>query len=153
MRRITLYLETSVWNFHDDTRDPAKREATRSLFASAQAYDLYYSEVVVLEIEACPEPKRSGLYNLIERHKPFLLPQSPEATALAETYIREHVVPRAQKNDALHLAIASTLPLNAVVSWNLRHLVRFQTRRLVTSINLREGYPPVDIVTPEEVIP
>ena len=42
--------------------------------------------------------------------------------------------------------------VDAVVSWNFRDIVNIRTRRAVHSVNLRLGYPLIEIVSPEEVV-
>ena len=42
--------------------------------------------------------------------------------------------------------------VDAVVSWNFRDMVNIRTRRAVHSVNLRLGFPLIEIVSPEEVI-
>lgn len=41
--------------------------------------------------------------------------------------------------------------VDALVSWNFRHLVILGTRREAHAVNLRRGYPLVEIVAPEVV--
>ena len=65
---------------------------------------------------------------------------------------KEGIIPQKYRNDALHIAYVSFYELDAVISWNLKHIVKMKTRRLVNYINLLEGYRPVELVTPEEVI-
>lgn len=48
-------------------------------------------------------------------------------------------------------AVASASHVDALVSWNFRHLVNVRTRRAVHSVNVRLGYPLIEIVSPEEV--
>ena len=38
-----------------------------------------------------------------------------------------------------------------VVSWNFRHMVNIERKRKINSVNLREGLPLIDIVSPWEV--
>jgi hypothetical protein len=38
-----------------------------------------------------------------------------------------------------------------VVSWNFRHVVRFEKIRLFNAVNLELGYKPIQIYSPREV--
>lgn len=49
------------------------------------------------------------------------------------------------------LAIATLNDINVVVSWNFRHMVNVERKRRINSVNLREGVPLIDIVSPWEV--
>jgi hypothetical protein len=61
------------------------------------------------------------------------------------------VVPSRYRNDLRHVTVASTSHVDAQVSWNFRHLVNIRTRRAVHAVNVRLGYPLIEIVSPEEV--
>jgi len=39
-----------------------------------------------------------------------------------------------------------------MVSWNFRHIVHFDKMRGFNSVNLREGYPAIEIHSPREVV-
>jgi len=39
-----------------------------------------------------------------------------------------------------------------MVSWNFRHIVHYDKIALYNAINIREGYSPIGIHTPQEVI-
>jgi len=75
-----------------------------------------------------------------------------ESKKLAETYIIERVLGQANLNDAYHIAIASVNRLDCLVSWNFKHIVNFDKIKLFNSINLKLGYPLIDIRTPLEFL-
>ena len=39
-----------------------------------------------------------------------------------------------------------------IVIWNLRHIVHYEKMALYNAINVKEGYRPIGIHTPSEVI-
>ena len=55
-------------------------------------------------------------------------------------------------NDAFHIALASVNRLDCLVSWNFKHIVNFDKIKLFNSINLKLGYPLIDIRTPLEFL-
>jgi hypothetical protein len=67
-------------------------------------------------------------------------------------YIHNGVLTRTHIDDLTHLAYASVNGMNALISWNQRHLVKMKTQDLGNSTNLAMGYHPVQIRTPLEVI-
>jgi hypothetical protein len=75
-----------------------------------------------------------------------------ESKKLAEKYIIERVLGQASLNDAYHIAIASVNRLDCLVSWNFKHIVNFDKIKLFNSINLKLGYPLIDIRTPLEFL-
>jgi len=52
----------------------------------------------------------------------------------------------------MHIAIASVYGLDAIISWNFKHMVKLRTRREVKAVNLLLGYKEVEIISPQEVI-
>ncbi|GIX46070.1 MAG: hypothetical protein KatS3mg131_0281 [Candidatus Tectimicrobiota bacterium] len=62
-----------------------------------------------------------------------------------------HAIPPAYEDDARHIAIATVSDIRVIVSWNFRHMVNIERKRKINSVNLREGYPLVDLVSPWEV--
>jgi hypothetical protein len=66
-------------------------------------------------------------------------------------YLLLGAIPESARADALHVAVAVVHEVEAVISWNLRHLVRLRTRRAVNAVNALRGYRPVEILTPPEL--
>ena len=44
-----------------------------------------------------------------------------------------------------------TAEVDLLVSWNFRHIVRYDKIRLFTAVNLERGYKPLTIYSPREV--
>jgi predicted nucleic acid-binding protein len=75
-----------------------------------------------------------------------------EAVELASRYIQDKVVGRTSFNDCLHIAIATTARADILVSWNFKHIVNVNRIKGYNSVNMKLGYPLIDIRTPYEVI-
>ncbi len=149
---MKLYLETSVIYFYYATDAPEKMAITREFFRRLDRFDCAVSDTVLEEIERAPAGKRTGLRKLLTSRRFRVLPATPEAHRLARRYLDEGVIPRKYYNDALHIAIASTAGMEAMVSWNMKHIVRLKTKIQVERVNISLGYPAVHIATPEEVL-
>jgi hypothetical protein len=54
--------------------------------------------------------------------------------------------------DADHVAVAVVHKMDMVVSWNFKHLVNVHREKGFNAVNLLQGYPPVSIVNPLELI-
>jgi predicted nucleic acid-binding protein len=63
MKRLKLYIDTSVLNFLLTADDIEKTEITMELFdlIDKKEYDVFISDVVIEEIDRAPEPKRTQL--------------------------------------------------------------------------------------------
>ncbi len=73
-------------------------------------------------------------------------------SALAETYLKEGVVPAKSRVDAQHIAIATLARVDVLVSWNFKHIVNLQRIRGYNSVNLKLGYPILETRSPNEVL-
>ena len=147
-------METTIFNFVFTGDAPEKTEATIRLFDEIKAgrYVPYASDYVIDELNQALEPLRSDLLNLIDSYGIITLEAQEEADKLAEIYLKERVVPPSHPMDALHLAIAAVMEMDFIVSWNFRHIVKRKTILATSAINLREGYKPLGIFSPMEVI-
>jgi hypothetical protein len=74
-----------------------------------------------------------------------------EAVSLAEAYIKERVVGEGNRVDAQHIAIATVQRVDILVSWNFQHIVKWSRIRAFNSVNLKYGYPQLEIRSPQEV--
>jgi hypothetical protein len=154
MRILRIYLETSAFNFCFADDAPDKRQDTLKLFEEIKEgrYEPYTSEYTMDELEAAPEEKRLKMLRLIQDYHIKLIGTSDEALRLANIYVAEGVVPQRYLTDALHIAIATIMDMDFIVSLNFKHIVRRKTVLLTEVINVREGYKKVGIFSPAEVI-
>jgi len=155
MRKLKLYLDTSVWNFYYADDAPEKKEVTRLFFKNLKSdrYHIYSSPVVIREIENADEKTASELVALIKEHPPVMLEVSSEIDELADIYIAEGVIPKKKRDDAMHIAIAIVNEMDALVSWNYKHLANLAKKEKVRAISLLQGYlKELEMITPMEVI-
>lgn len=154
MAKLKAYLDTSVIGGLVDEEPPIHKAATEALFASVSKgapLELYVSTLVVQEIMIGPEKVVREFESLIGSAKLRVLERSDEAEELADRYVLQGVIPENERNDALHLAIATVEGMDMVISWNFRHIVNVRNIRGVNGVNLIHGYGGLDIRSPEEV--
>lgn len=155
MRKLKLYIETSAWNFYFADDAPEKRDITKDFFDSIKkgCYEIYISEVILREINNAPENKKSLLAKLIEQYAPIKLDTISEVEELANIYLNKKIIPEFKRDDALHVGIATVYEMDAIVTWNYKHLANLRKVELFHSANLEAGYfKKVEIITPMEVI-
>ena len=71
---------------------------------------------------------------------------------LARKYISEGALPQNKMEDAIHAAVATVFEMDALISWNLKHLSNLRKMELINGINLKEGYTKrLQLITPMEV--
>ena len=112
----------------------------------------YLFQILLLEIEQASEQKRELLSEIINKYKMKSLESTEEAEKLADIYVSEGIIPEKYYNDALHIAIATKYKMDAIVSWNLTHIVKFKTKFQVKNINKKLKEKDVIICTPEEMV-
>ena len=145
-----IYIDTSVIGgyFDEEFEEPTKRLFDRII---NKDFDIYFSEVNETELSLAPKHIQD-IKKLIPAECYKYLEINEEAKELAETYVLEKALGKASMNDAYHIALASVNRLDCLVSWNFKHIVNFDKIKLFNSINLKLGYPLIDIRTPLEFL-
>lgn len=159
MKKIKLYLDTSVINFLFANDAPDLQKHTKDFFESyilKEKYEVYISKTVIDEINKTKEKnKRENLLKIIVRYKINILPDDNlnEIELLSTAYIKENILPSNKKEDALHIAYAVVNEIDVLVSWNFKHLANINKERQILVINQKEGYfYPLRLTTPLEVM-
>lgn len=75
-----------------------------------------------------------------------------EASQLADEYIAAKVVGHTSRADCQHIAMATLMNADVLVSWNFKHIVNLEKIRGYNSINYKLGYKMIEIRTPKEII-
>lgn len=75
-----------------------------------------------------------------------------EARELADAYVAAGVLTPGMLADAQHIAMDSVARVDVLVSWNFKHVVNLFRIRAFNSVNLRLGYPLLEIRAPREVV-
>ncbi len=154
MKKEKIYLDTSVISFFYADDAPEQRDITRKFFTELQkgAYEVYISALVFQEIAGCSQQRQEELTEVIKAANVKILNITEEVEKLAEQIVAEGVIPPKYDEDALHLAVAVFYEIDYLASWNFKHIVKIKTKRMVTSIAIREGYRGIQIITPTEVL-
>jgi predicted nucleic acid-binding protein len=151
---MRLYLDTSVIGALFDLEIPQRIEITRILLDSIVVgiHTGVISNVVLEEIERGAKELKEKLLSEMSRIPLQIISEDETSADLLEIYEKEGFIRKGARLDLRHLAVATVHGVDAVVSWNFRDIVNIRTRRAVHSVNLRLGFPLIEIVSPEEVI-
>ena len=150
MKKLRVYLDTSVIGGCFDSEFAEWSNALMEDFAAKRLVPAV-SELVAAEIEVAPEEVRRKYDELLELGAE-LLTIDQECLDLAAEYSRHGILPRRFRNDLLHIAVATVANVDVLVSWNFKHVVRFDKIRLYSAVNLESGYKPLQIYSPREVV-
>lgn len=75
-----------------------------------------------------------------------------DAVLPADSYIKDKVVGKTSRNDCLHIGIATTNRVDILVSWNFKHIVNIYRIRGYNSVNIKLGYPVLEIHSPKDIV-
>ena len=157
MKRLKVYLDTSIINFLFADDSPDFKIVTEDFFANfvkPKIYDVFISDVVLDEIAMTEnETKRSQLLKVVQDYElPFEYFDN-EADRLAKIYLNEKVIPEKKINDARHIGLATVKSFDILLSWNFKQLANVNRRNKVKIINEKEvNFYPLDLVTPIQLI-
>jgi predicted nucleic acid-binding protein len=148
--KLRVYIDTSVVGgyFDDEFEDVTKLFFDRIF---KKDFLVYFSEISEAELSLAPDFVRD-LKSKIPTDSYRYLELDDESRELAETYIQEKILGKPSLDDAYHIAIATVNRLDVLVSWNFKHIVNYDKIKLFNSINLRLGYPMIEIRSPKEFV-
>jgi hypothetical protein len=158
MRTPKIYLETTMFNFYFAPNMPGYRVLKGQVhqifdLIKAGEYEPYTSVYVVEELDiTAGEEKREQMKGLILDYGVTLLDKSDEVERLADLYVKAGAVPAGYPTDAAHIAITAANGLDFIVSLNFEHIARPWTVERVRLVNIQEGYNPIGIYRPAEVL-
>ena len=150
MKRQRIYIDTSiVGGFYDVEFE----KETKLLFQQLENEEVVFviSTVLTGELENAPEKVRKLLDNYGDNCFEKV-PLIDEARELAEKYIAENVVGKTSYDDCCHIALATIHKVDVLASWNFKHIVNLARIRGYNGVNLKNGYPAIEIRNPKELI-
>jgi hypothetical protein len=148
--RLRVYTDTSVIG---GCCDPEFAMYSRSFVEMVRVnrITLLISQVVLDELADAPVAVQDILRSVPTASIEYVELTS-EVTALRDAYLRAGIVGPKWMDDATHVAAASVIGADAIVSWNFKHIVRVDRIGRYNAINVAEGYRPLTIVTPMEIV-
>jgi predicted nucleic acid-binding protein len=153
MRKMKIYLETTIFNMSLSDQAPQYRDASLEILKEVNTglYEAFTSELVIQEINRSPKQRAEELLGKVHETTAKILEGNSEIVALANDYVKEGLIPEKYFDDALHIAIASYYEIDVILSWNFEHMVKLKTKKGVVAVNVLKGYKPIEILTPLEV--
>ena len=108
------------------------------------------SDLVAAEVAAAPQVVQEQYLEILAA-RAEVLSGSDASDALAARYQAHGIVPESFAADAEHIALATVSQVDLLVSWNFKHIVRFDKIRLFGAVNREMGYKEIEIYSPREV--
>ncbi len=148
--KLRIYTDTSVLGGCEEEEFTEHSVRLLDSFVRGERV-LVMSSLTLQELASAPASVRSRLAAVPEAHME-LLQLDVEARELAEAYIGAAVLTARMRADAQHIAIATVGRVDVLVSWNFKHIVNLERIHGYNSVNLRKGYPMIEIRIPREVL-
>jgi len=150
MKKLKLYLDTSVISHLDAPDTPEKMADTLCLWKDLKAgiFDVYISDVTINEINDCNEPKRSFMLNELKKIPLTVIQAEKKVEELSQEFIRLGILKEKSMDDCMHIATALLAKCDVIVSWNFKHIVNDKTIEGVKTISKTRGFDGIKIYCP-----
>jgi len=150
MFKLRVYIDTSVVG---GCLDKEFKEDSIKLFKGFKEGKkiAVVSDILLLELEGAPREVKNILDEVPPENIDYVS-LNKESISLANAYLKEAVIAERSLSDARHIAIATVNKVDVLVSWNFKHIVNISRIHLLNSVNLKSGYPVLEIRSPKEVL-
>jgi predicted nucleic acid-binding protein len=105
------------------------------------------SDALVEELENAPDYVWD-FYCSIQESQVERIVSSPMSDTLAERYVKARILSQNHFNDCKHVALATTAYVDALVSWNTKHIVNTNRIRRFNDVSIGFGCNAIEILTP-----
>ena len=149
MEHFRIYLDTSVLG---GCFDPEFASWSNGLMRDFRAgrHTPVLSDVTAAEAASAPAPVRE-LHQEMLGFAGAVLPVTSAVLQLVTQYETKKILGAKFRADMQHIALATIAEVDALVSWNFRHIVRLEKIRLFNAVNVESGYRVLSIRSPREV--
>ena len=145
-----IYIDTSViGGFYDDEFKEYSRALFQEFISGTKIAIL--SDITLAELKRAPK-RIQKLVDKLPKKSVENVDMTKEADHLSEMYVKEGIVSKNDFVDAQHIALATIINADVLVSWNFRQIVNLERIRKYNSVNLKMGYHTLEIRTPREVL-
>ena len=149
-KTLKIYVDTSVFGGCHDAEFFRESMAFFHEIKKRKG-QLYISEIVLRELAKAPLSVRNIL-NEFPRNQLNLIEIDQEVVELRNYYLKAGVVSKKWVDDATHVAAATVARVDAIVSWNFRHIVKLDKMKRYNLENIIHGYGVMTIISPREVL-
>ena len=145
-----IYTDTSVIGSCEDEEFRLHSRRLMDAFVRGDL-TLVLSELTLRELVPAPPAVRDVLAAVPDGYIEVVR-LTRAADELARSYLAEGILKANMLADAQHIAMATIANVDALVSWNFRHVVNLPRIHAYHGVNTRLGYPTIEIRSPREVL-
>ncbi|MDR2600254.1 MAG: PIN domain nuclease [Oscillospiraceae bacterium] len=156
MKKLKLYLDTSVIGYLDEKSSPKEMSDTLILWQKIKAgiFDVIISRITLDEINNIKDKdKINTLLSYLSEITFETIEFNDEVLRIAEL-VKDSglLISDKHRNDRLHIGFAIVCGANVLASMNFRHLTNIRTIEGVRKITISEGYGYIEIMPPVMLI-
>jgi predicted nucleic acid-binding protein len=146
-----IYVETSVISgMFDNNEHPIKAQP---FWDAVERGEIRVVLSSVLEGEIRPAPQHvRDFYAKIPVSQIERIVATSGSNTLAERYIKAGILTTNHLTDCKHIALATIARVDALVSWNTKHIVNDNRIRHFNFVNIGFGCDKITILTPNNII-
>jgi hypothetical protein len=150
MKKIKIYLDTSVVSMLDDSSLGILTKNFFELVKQKDSYELVISPIVISEIGNAKTEKRDTIFRFLSTLNNLAeLPLNDEPSKLTMAYLFAGILTFNHIGDLSHVAYASVHECDVIVSWNRKHIANSMKLQKMNLCNLKYGYNTIIICTPQ----
>ena len=150
-RQKRIYVDSSVISGMFDSNDHPKKAQPFWDAVFGGKIRVVLSSVLDEELEPAPQHVRD-FYRSIPASQIDRIVSSPLSNTLAGRYIKAGVLTLNHLTDCKHVALAAIVGVDALVSWNTRHIVNQNRIRRFNDISIGFGCDEIKILTPNSLV-
>jgi hypothetical protein len=145
-----VYIDTSVIGGYFDEEFAFY---TKLFFEKVEqgTFKVIVSDLLITELHGAPETV-VRFYKSIPKRQIEYVDQTVDSILLGDEYLKEGVVGKASRTDCRHIALATLVNADILVSWNFKHIVNIRRIRGYNSVNVKRGHRILEIRTPRELL-
>ena len=154
MKRLKIYLDTSVISYLDQQDYPERMAETHKLWAKikTEEFTAVVSDITIRELNNCPEEKKAVLLGFLKQIKFETVITDARTLEIAERFVDLKILKQNNIDDCRHIAAAITSGCDVIVSWNFKHIVNHKTIVGVKAVTALEEYKDILIYDPSILI-
>lgn len=155
MRKMKIYMDTSVIGYLAQPDAPEKMEETRrfwEILKEGRVYEVYISDIVLNEISKCSNEKFDILMDFLNQIEYNVVVRDEKTIKLADKFVGLGILKQKCTEDCQHIAAALLAGCDIITSWNFKHIVNVKTIKGVKVITTLEGYKDLLIYPPSVLL-
>jgi predicted nucleic acid-binding protein len=148
-KKKRVYVDTTVVSGMFDSNDhPVKAQLFWDAVNRSEIC-VVLSSVLDSEIKKAPDNVRE-FYRQIQKFHIERIASTSESDILAERYVKAGVLTLNHLTDCKHVALATIARVDALFSWNTKHIVNRNRTRRFNDVSIGFGCDEIKILTPND---